>query len=96
MFYTTGQFAYLQWLGWDGRPGTPSLIAQRDPVIHMQQRKPWHRAFSSTAVKEYEVIVAKRCRQLIGCLESLVRGSDRKDRKEGVVLDVAAWLNYFT
>jgi cytochrome P450 len=59
----------------------------------MQQRKPWNRAFSSTAVKEYEVIVAKRCRQLIGCLENLVHGSDRK---EGVVLDVAAWLNYFT
>jgi hypothetical protein len=59
----------------------------------MQQRKPWNRAFSSTAVKEYEVIVAKRSRQLIGCLENLVRGSDRK---EGVVLDVSAWLNYFT
>jgi hypothetical protein len=44
-------------------------------------------------VKEYEVIVAKRFRQLIGCLENLVHGSDRK---EGVVLDVAAWLNYFT
>jgi cytochrome P450 len=58
----------------------------------MQQRKPWNRAFSSTAVKEYEVIVAKRTRQLIGCLDNLVRGSDRK---EGV-LDVAAWLTYFT
>jgi len=78
---------------WEGRPGTPSLIAQRDPVIHMQQRKPWNRAFSSTAVKEYEVIVAKRLRQLIGCLESLAHGSDRK---EGITLDVAAWLNYFT
>jgi hypothetical protein len=59
----------------------------------MQQRKPWNRAFSSTALKEYEVIMAKRSRQLIDCLENLVRGSDRKG---GVVLDVAAWLNYFT
>jgi cytochrome P450 len=58
----------------------------------MQQRKPWNRAFSSTAVKEYEVIVAKRTRQLIGCLDNLVRGSDRKEK----VLDVATWLNYFT
>ena len=71
----------------------PSLISQRDPVKHTQQRKPWNRAFSSTALKEYEVIMAKRTRQLIDCLESLVRGSDRN---EGVVLDVAAWLNYFT
>lgn len=92
MFYA-GQFAYLQLLGWEGRPGNPSLIAQRDPVIHTQQRKTWNRAFSSTAVKEYEVIVAKRTRQLIGCLADLVHGSDRK---EGTVLDVAAWLNYFT
>ena len=80
-------------LGWDGWPGTPSLIAQRDPVKHMHQRKPWNRAFSSAALKEYEVIVAKRTRQLIGCLENLVHGSDHK---EGAVLNVAAWLNYFT
>ena len=59
----------------------------------MKQRKTWNRAFSSTAVKEYEIILVKRSRQLIGCLENLVRGSDRK---EGVVLDVATWLNYFT
>ena len=88
-----GQLAYLQRLGWEGRPGPPSLIAQRDPVVHMQQRKPWSRAFSSTAMKEYEVIVATRSRQLIGCLENLVSGSDRK---EGVALNVGAWLNYFT
>ena len=73
--------------------GTPSLIAQRDPVKHMQQRKLWNQAFSSTALKEYEVIMAKRARQLIGCLENLVHGSDRQG---AVVLDVAAWLNYFT
>jgi cytochrome P450 len=59
----------------------------------MQQRKTWNRAFSSTAVKEYEVIVAKRTRQLIGCLENMVHGSDHK---EGAVLDVASWLSYFT
>jgi cytochrome P450 len=59
----------------------------------MQQRKLWNRAFSSTALKEYEVIMAKRIRQLIDCLEDRVHGSDRKG---GVVLDMVAWLNYFT
>jgi cytochrome P450 len=59
----------------------------------MQQRKLWNRAFSSTALKEYEVIMAKRAGQLIDCLENLVQGSDRKG---GVVLDMATWLNYFT
>jgi hypothetical protein len=43
-------------------------------------------------LKEYEVIMAKRARQLIDCLENLVNGSDRKG---AVVLDVAAWFNYF-
>ncbi|KAH9987800.1 cytochrome P450 [Russula vinacea] len=78
---------------WDGRPGTPSLIAQRDPVKHLQQRKPWNLAFSAAALKEYEVIVAKRTRQFIGCLENLVHGSDHR---ESVVLDMGKWLNYFT
>ena len=59
----------------------------------MHQRKLWNRAFSSTALKEYEVIMAKRARQLIDCLDIRVHGSDRK---EGAVLDMAAWLNYFT
>ena len=62
-------------------------------MIHMQQRKLWNRAFSSAALKEYEVFVAKRARQLSSCLEHLVQRSNQKD---GVVLDMAAWLNYFT
>ena len=58
----------------------------------MQQRKPWNQAFSSTAMLEYEDIVANRIRQLSGCLENLVLGSTRK---EGAPLDMAAWLQYF-
>jgi len=84
-------FSGYIWLsGW---VANPSLIAQRDPVKHMHQRKPWNRAFSSTAMKEYEDIVANRVRQLVGCLENLV---DRSAPKEGALLDIAAWLNYFT
>jgi cytochrome P450 len=59
----------------------------------MHQRKPWNRAFSSTAMKEYEDIVANRMKQLSSHLEKLVHGSSRK---EGALLDIAAWLNYFT
>jgi cytochrome P450 len=58
----------------------------------MHQRKPWNRAFSSTALKEYEVILAKRTRQLVSCLEDRVNASDQKP---GVVLDMAAWFGYF-
>jgi hypothetical protein len=44
-------------------------------------------------MKEYEDIVANRIRQLSGCLEALVHGSARK---ECALLDIAAWMNYFT
>ncbi|KAH9971364.1 high nitrogen upregulated cytochrome P450 monooxygenase 2, partial [Lactifluus volemus] len=74
---------------WDG---PPSLIAHRDPIKHMNHRKRWDRGFSSAALKEYEVIVAKRSRQLVSCLEDNVRGSGQK----AAVLDMAAWMSYFT
>ncbi|KAI9446339.1 high nitrogen upregulated cytochrome P450 monooxygenase 2 [Lactarius indigo] len=78
--------------GWEGLDGPPMLISQRDPILHMHQRKPWNRAFSSTAVKEYETIVAKRIRQLVGCLEAMIQ---RSDQKASAVVDMAEWLKYF-
>jgi len=59
----------------------------------MRQRKPWSRAFSSAALKEYKTIVEKRTRQLVSCLEDLVR---KPGRKNSAVLDMAAWFSYFT
>ncbi|KAI9447574.1 high nitrogen upregulated cytochrome P450 monooxygenase 2 [Lactarius indigo] len=76
---------------WDNRPG--SVASQRDPLKHLHQRKPWNRAFSSTAVKEYEEMAAKRTRQLLGYLEDVVHQSGGN---KGVVLDMAAWFNYFS
>ncbi|KAF8265714.1 cytochrome P450 [Lactarius quietus] len=72
--------------------GPPTVIAQRDPILHMQQRKPWNRAFSSTAMKEYEIIVAKRVRQLMGCLEDMI---ERSDEKASAVVDMTLWLKFF-
>ena len=69
------------------------LIAQRDPILHMQQRKPWNRAFSSAAMKEYEVIVAKRVRQLVGCMEDMIK---RSNDKADAVLDMTQWFKYFS
>ena len=85
---------YLKlWLpGFEGRPGPPTLIAQRDPLLHMQERKSWNRAFSSTAIKEYEITLAKRVRQLVGCLEDLI---EKSDEKASVVVDMTRWLQYF-
>ncbi|KAH9035153.1 high nitrogen upregulated cytochrome P450 monooxygenase 2 [Lactarius deliciosus] len=78
---------------WEGRKGSPALIAQRDPILHMHQRRPWNRAFSSAAVKEYEIIVAKRIRQLVGCLEDMIH---RSDQKANALVDMTEWLNFFT
>jgi cytochrome P450 len=72
------------------RPAT--LIAQRDPVLHTEQRKSWNRAFSSAAMKEYEIIVAKRVRQLVGCLEVMI---ERSDEKANVEVDMTRWMKYF-
>ena len=69
------------------------LIAQRDPILHMQQRKPWNRAFSSMAMKEYEIIVARRVRQIVGCLEDIIQ---RSDDKADAVVDMTQWFKYFT
>ena len=68
------------------------LIGQTDPKLHMEQRKPWNRAFSSVAMKEYEIIVAKRIRQLVGCLEDMV---ERSDEKAFAVVDMTQWVKYF-
>ncbi len=69
------------------------LVALQDPIVHMHQRKHWNLAFSSTAMKEYEVIVAKRIRELVGCLEGLLQ---RSDEEASAVVDVNKWFKYFT
>jgi len=44
-------------------------------------------------MKEYEIIVAKRVRQLVGCLDDIVQ---RSDEKANAVVDINQWLKYFT
>ncbi|KAH9029477.1 high nitrogen upregulated cytochrome P450 monooxygenase 2 [Lactarius pseudohatsudake] len=88
-----GQGGLLKGPRWEGRAGPPMLVAQRDPILHMHQRKPWNRAFSSAAMKEYEIIVAKRVRQFVGCLDDMIQ---RSDHKANTVMDINRWLKYFT
>jgi hypothetical protein len=44
------------------------------------------------AIKEYEIIVAKRVRQLVGCLEDMI---EKSDEKADAVVDMTQWLAYF-
>jgi hypothetical protein len=44
------------------------------------------------AIKEYEIVVAKRARQLVGCLEDMI---EKSDEKATAVVDMTKWLEYF-
>ncbi|THH16440.1 hypothetical protein EW146_g4196 [Bondarzewia mesenterica] len=77
---------------WDNRSQPPSLIAERDPLLHAHRRKPWNRGFTSVALKEYEIIIAKRCRQLLDCFGERIR----KSEDGRMTLDLSAWISYFT
>ncbi|KLO09304.1 high nitrogen upregulated cytochrome P450 monooxygenase 2 [Schizopora paradoxa] len=76
---------------WDARRNpdiAPSLVSLRDLHEHARQRKPWNRAFSTSAVKDYEVVVARRALQLADCLEKASAASQR-----GV--DLSKWFGHF-
>nr|AAX81444.1 high nitrogen upregulated cytochrome P450 monooxygenase 2 [Phanerodontia chrysosporium] len=74
---------------WDGRfmySPIPAMVGARDHAYHMQRRRPWNRAFSATALKEYEPLIYGRVHQLVSAL------ADR----QGQVVDIAKWIGYFT
>nr|BED42935.1 cytochrome P450 monooxygenase [Trametes versicolor] len=55
-----------------------------DTAVHHERRKPWSRAFSAAALKEYEPRVSNRANQLIEVLE----------RQKGEVT-LGVYINYF-
>lgn len=55
-----------------------------DTAVHHERRKPWSRAFSAAALKEYEPRVSNRANQLIEVLE----------RQKGEV-SLGVYINYF-
>ena len=61
------------------------MIGLQDTEMHLHRRRPWARAFTPTAVKEYGALVAKRTRQLVSRLE----------QQEGTV-QLDKWIDYFT
>lgn len=55
-----------------------------DTEEHLERRKPWARAFTPAALKEYQPMVAARARQLVEALG-----------KQAGEVDIAKWVNYF-
>ncbi len=75
-------------VGWEGRAmhrPIPSLIACRDLVEHARRRRPWNRAFSTAAIKEYEPLLRNRAAQLVKIL----------GEHKGTV-DLAQYIEYFS
>lgn len=58
-------------LAWEGRTLVPPvlpLVALRDNESHTRRRKPWNRAFSIAALKNYEPVIANRASQFVELL----------------------------
>jgi len=60
------------------------LIAIRDISEHTRRRRPWTRAFSTSALKGYEALVIKRVTQLVDTLAA------QKD-----TVDLSQWISFF-
>lgn len=62
-----------------------ALTTCQDPVEHARRRRPWNRALSTNALKEYQPIIARRASQLVGCLQAQVGN-----------VDLSQWISFFS
>lgn len=69
------------------------MIGIRDPHAHAERRQNWNRGFTSGAIKQYEVILANRCRQLVDCFDDRIRAAGEVAT---ATIDAGAWMSYFT
>lgn len=81
-------------------PPVRSLIATSDPSEHARRRRPWNRAFSTAALKEYHPIIHKRATQLTERLGSTCTGANAGQQTETEAnkdtwTDLTQWIAYF-
>lgn len=65
-------------------PEDMPMLGMTDTAEHLKRRRPWARAFSGAALKEYEPMVASRALQLVQALQS-----------QPGEIDIGKWINYF-
>ncbi|EIW84003.1 high nitrogen upregulated cytochrome P450 monooxygenase 2 [Coniophora puteana RWD-64-598 SS2] len=69
---------------WDGRMAeqkdTRALIGIRDNAEHTRRRRPWKRAFDTTALADYGIIMERRLRQLLSSFERRKQPVDMAER----------------
>lgn len=61
------------------------MVSIRDPVLHVQRRKAWNRAFNANSIKNYDSILINRSRELI---EGLTK-------RQLEVVDICKWMEFF-
>lgn len=62
-----------------------SLLSLRDPEEHNRRRRIWHRAFSPSALKEYDGVVHNRLAQFVEILTD----------SNGQSVDLTQWMGRF-
>ena len=82
-------------------PPICSLLATSDPSEHARRRRPWTRAFSTAALKEYHPIIHKRATQLTECLANSCAtsgkgGSKVTEANVNTWTDLTRWIAFFT
>ncbi|KAF9269320.1 high nitrogen upregulated cytochrome P450 monooxygenase 2 [Marasmius fiardii PR-910] len=65
-----------------------SLVGVQNVAEHLQRRKLWNKALSSTRVKAYGHLLRKRLLQLVDILDTKSAGKE--------VVDLAGWLSFFS
>jgi hypothetical protein len=63
-------------------------LALRDPEEHARRRRAWNRAFSTPALKDYEVLIEARISQLVDILNTKTTS--------GKSVDLSKWLGWLT
>lgn len=78
---------FIVWDAGHNPYGARNMISIRDPHEHARRRKPWNRAFSTTAVKDFEPTAQKRAYQLMRMLEEKAKANEP--------IDLLRWMQAF-
>ncbi|KAJ6630962.1 cytochrome P450 [Mycena sp. CBHHK59/15] len=74
---------------WDGRmpenKTVRSILSLRNPEEHSRRRRIWNRAFSASALKEYDVVVKNRLVQFVEIIND----------NAGQSIDLTQWMGWF-
>ena len=68
LFRLTAVSGDVDWAGRNMTDSTQQLVSLVDVREHARRRRPWNRAFSGPALREYEEVIARRAEQLIEVL----------------------------